>query len=219
MRVSEKVILVVTSVEAERQAILQGLKGDRRFDVVLGGVGSIAAGINTALALAEKEYRLVISAGIAGGFPNRAEVSSVVVASEIIVADLGVETLEGFATIESLGFGPNKVNTELTQGAKLIEALGNSGIPLHKGPILTVSTVTGTQDSANELLRRVPNAVAEAMEGFGVAYAAQTKGIPVIEVRAISNLVGPRDRAAWKIKEALEALTVASSKFSEVFFQ
>lgn len=214
MRVSEKVILVVTSVEAERQAILQGLKGDRRFDVVLGGVGSIAAGINTALALAEKEYRLVISAGIAGGFPNRAEVSSVVVASEIIVADLGVETLEGFATIESLGFGPNKVNTELTQGAKLIEALGNSGIPLHKGPILTVSTVTGTQDSANELLRRVPNAVAEAMEGFGVAYAAQTKGIPVIEVRAISNLVGPRDRAAWKIKEALEALTVASSKFS-----
>ena len=219
MRVSEKVILVVTSVEAERQAILQGLKGDRRFDVVLGGVGSIAAGINTALALAEKEYRLVISAGIAGGFPNRAEVSSVVVASEIIVADLGVETLEGFTTIETLGFGSNKVNTELTQGEKLIEALGNSGIVLHKGPILTVSTVTGTQASANELLKRVPNAVAEAMEGFGVAYAAQTKGIPVLEVRAISNLVGPRDRDVWKIKEALEALTVASSKFSEVFFQ
>ena len=31
-------------------------------------------------------------------------------------------------------------------------------------------------------------------------------GIPFAEVRTISNLVGPRDRAAWRIGDALAAL-------------
>ncbi len=58
-----------------------------------------------------------------------------------------------------------------------------------------------------ELLRRHPRAAAEAMEGFGVAEAAAAQSVPALEVRAISNAVGPRDRAAWRIGEALEALT------------
>ena len=44
------------------------------------------------------------------------------------------------------------------------------------------------------------------MEGAGVAAAAARHGVPFAEVRAISNLVGPRDRAAWRIPEALAAL-------------
>jgi futalosine hydrolase len=48
--------------------------------------------------------------------------------------------------------------------------------------------------------------VAEAMEGFGVAEAAARHGLPVLELRTVSNPVGPRDRAAWRIGEALEAL-------------
>jgi futalosine hydrolase len=55
------------------------------------------------------------------------------------------------------------------------------------------------------------------MEGFGVAAAAHSFGIPVIEIRAISNAVGPRDREAWRIKEALDSLKAASTIFSEVF--
>jgi len=53
------------------------------------------------------------------------------------------------------------------------------------------------------------------MEGYGVAFAACDHGLPILEVRAISNLVGPRDRAAWRIKEALEALE-ASAELLEV---
>jgi futalosine hydrolase len=47
------------------------------------------------------------------------------------------------------------------------------------------------------------------MEGFGVAEAAAAAGLPVAEIRAVSNAVGPRDRAAWRIGEALAALTRA----------
>ncbi len=47
------------------------------------------------------------------------------------------------------------------------------------------------------------------MEGFGVAEAAAAHGVPVLEFRTISNAVGPRDRAAWRIGPALNALTGA----------
>jgi futalosine hydrolase len=44
------------------------------------------------------------------------------------------------------------------------------------------------------------------MEGAGVAAAAALHNVPAAELRAVSNPVGPRDRAAWEIPRALEAL-------------
>ena len=42
------------------------------------------------------------------------------------------------------------------------------------------------------------------MEGAAVAHVAAMYGVPVVEVRAISNEVGPRERHLWKTKEASE---------------
>jgi futalosine hydrolase len=44
------------------------------------------------------------------------------------------------------------------------------------------------------------------MEGYGVAWAATEEGVPWAEVRAISNLIGRRDRSAWDIPAAFAAL-------------
>jgi futalosine hydrolase len=44
------------------------------------------------------------------------------------------------------------------------------------------------------------------MEGAGVAAAAAVHGVPFGEIRAVSNLVGPRDRDAWQIPLALQSL-------------
>ncbi|EFL40722.1 conserved hypothetical protein [Streptomyces griseoflavus Tu4000] len=63
---------------------------------------------------------------------------------------------------------------------------------------------------------RHPDALAEGMEGFGVAEAAVAQGVPVLEVRAVSNPVGPRDRAAWRIGDALTALTEGFGKLAPV---
>lgn len=54
------------------------------------------------------------------------------------------------------------------------------------------------------------------MEGFGVAEAAAAHGIPVLELRAVSNPVGPRDRTAWRIGDALAALTEGFGKCAPV---
>ncbi|SPF44134.1 conserved hypothetical protein [Candidatus Desulfosporosinus infrequens] len=55
------------------------------------------------------------------------------------------------------------------------------------------------------------------MEGYGVGYAAFERGVPVLEIRAISNMVGPRERSTWRIKEALDVLEATSSILTEVF--
>lgn len=76
--------------------------------------------------------------------------------------------------------------------------------------------MTGTAVRAARLRERHPTALAEAMEGFGVAEAAAAHGTPVLELRAVSNPVGPRDRAAWRIGDALAALTEAFGKLTPV---
>ncbi|MFF9900612.1 futalosine hydrolase [Streptomyces longispororuber] len=219
-------ILVATAVPAERDAVASGLPGAGNgagngtgagtVDVVAVGVGPAAAAAGTARLLATAAaagtpYELVISAGIGGGFPPGAPLGSLVVADAVTAADLGAETPDGFVPVTALGFG--RVTHE-PPAALVRELAAASGAAT--GTVLTVSTVTGSAESAAALRARHPRALAEAMEGFGVAEAAAALGIPVAEVRAVSNAVGPRDRAAWRIADALAALTEAFGKFTPV---
>jgi len=208
--------LIVTAVSVERDAVLKALNGDPRFDVLMGGVGPVAAAVNTTRALAAADYSLVINAGIAGGFPGKAEVGSLVVATEIVSADLGAETPEGFRSLDDLGFGSTRIRTEVGLVDKVASALRIAKLPVNIGPVLTVSTVTGTDDTTLELATRIEGATAEAMEGFGVGFAALDHKLPFLEIRSISNMVGPRDGSAWKIKEALVALEAACKVLTEV---
>lgn len=209
-------VLIATAVSAEMEAVQRGLQGDDRFGVITVGVGPAAAAARTAKALAEGKFDFVVSAGIGGGFPNRAEIGSLVVASEIVAADLGAETPEGFCSVDKLGFGITRVPVDPVLAKRIEEALRAAGCTVHTGPILTVSTVTGTAITTAEMAARVPGAAAEAMEGFGVALAAYDCGIPILEIRAISNIVGPRDRASWRIPDALHSLEIASRILLEV---
>ncbi|MEW1908619.1 futalosine hydrolase [Kitasatospora sp. NPDC085895] len=198
-------LLVVVAVQAEADAVLRGLARAGApgvpVEVLAGGVGPAAAAAATAAALATGRFRLVVSAGIAGGFAPHAPVGATVVASEILAADLGAETPEGFRDVTELGFG--SVRHRPAPGAV---ALAAKVLDAVVGPVLTVSTVTGSAERAAALAARHPGAAAEAMEGFGVAEAAARSGLPVLEIRTVSNPVGPRDRAAWRIGEALGAL-------------
>ncbi|HEX5566636.1 MAG TPA: futalosine hydrolase [Streptomyces sp.] len=207
--------LIVTAVPAERDAVVaacpDAVGAPGGIDVLAVGVGPAAAAARTALALARdpggRPYGLVVSAGIGGGFPPLAPVGSVAVSSEIVAADLGAETPGGpqpFTSVTDLGFGTTVHRPPEALARAVAEAAGAA-----YGPVLTVSTATGTAERAALLARRHPGALAEAMEGFGVAEAAAACGVPALEVRTVSNAVGPRDRAAWRIAEALEALTSA----------
>ncbi|MGW0184396.1 futalosine hydrolase [Streptomyces sp. NPDC003362] len=208
-------VLVATAVPAERDAVARAFTGSSG-QVLAVGVGPARAAAGTATALTEaardgRPFGLVVSAGIGGGFAPDAPVGSLVVADEITAADLGAETAEGFLPVTELGFGTVTHRPPETLVRDVTAATG-----ARAGTVLTVSTVTGTADRAAALRARHPRALAEAMEGFGVAEAAAVHGVPVLELRAVSNPVGPRDRAAWRIGEALDALAEAFGKLAPV---
>lgn len=209
-------ILIMTAVQAEREAVERGLQHSDRFDVRIAGVGPAAAAASTAYQLAEKNYDLVISAGIGGGFVPTANIGDVVVANQLIYADLGAESPDGFISVDELGFGSSRLETENSLVERVVAAFQRTGLTVVNGNVLTVSTATGTADTAVLHKERFPEAAAEAMEGYGVAIAAVMKQLPVLEIRTISNAVGPRDREAWRIREALEALEAASRALLEV---
>ncbi|WEK53513.1 MAG: futalosine hydrolase [Candidatus Cohnella colombiensis] len=212
-----KKVLIMVAVEAEQTAVLRGLRGNNSFEVKLAGVGPVAATINTAKALIGNEYSYIISAGIAGGFEDRAEIGSIVVASEMIAGDLGAETPEGFSSLNELGFGSTIIKADTSLSNRYMETLSASAIvPVHLGPIITMSTVTGTAATASRLASRIPGVIAEGMEGFGVASAAQAYGLSALEIRTISNCVGPRDKSAWRIGDALLSLEQAFTIIPEV---
>ncbi|MBT2505352.1 futalosine hydrolase [Streptomyces sp. ISL-98] len=204
-------VLVVTAVPAERDAVTRAFGPGFAADVIAAGVGPAAAAAGAATALATRPYGLVISAGIGGGFRLVAPPESVVVADAIVAADLGAETPDGYVPVTALGFG----TVEHRPPAALVRAVADATGAV-TGTVLTVSTVTGSAARADELRARHPQAAAEAMEGFGVAEAAALHGVPVLEIRAVSNAVGPRDRAAWRIGEALDALSAAFGKLAPV---
>ena len=232
-------MLICTAVSAERDAVLGGLcsckdiestseravpglvlqrvtvaRGQVIGDVLETGVGSVRAAVGAAVALttasiAKEPYDLVISAGIAGGFPGTLPVGAVAVADEIVAADLGAESGDGFILLEDLGYGLSRYHPPRPLCRKVAEVLNAIS-----GTVLTVSTITGSSSSAQDLSIRHPGVAAEAMEGFGVATAACAFNVPALEIRSAANIVGDRDHAAWRIDDALQKLSAAFERLA-----
>jgi len=216
-------LLVVTAVAAEHDAILAGLgaSGVDAADatgadnltiagahVLTTGVGIASAAARTARWLTERHrhghaYDAVISAGIGGAYAGRGALGDIVVGRRTIAADLGADSPDGYLSLSDLGFGTDTMDSD----PDLVERVASALPTAVGGSVLSVHTVTGTAARAAELTERHPDAVAEAMEGWGVATAAEDHGVPFVEIRTVSNLVGPRDRSAWRIDLAMGSLT------------
>jgi futalosine hydrolase len=221
-------ILIVSAVEAERDAATRHLEpsgpisvghyAGTSFTTAAGpvhafgcGVGPVAAAITTATLLArEPSYDVVVNAGIAGGFKGRVAIGDIVLGNLSTFADLGARTDDAFLTVRDMGF-PQDSSLALGD-QRLIDRI-SAARQLASGEVLTLACMTGTEPDAQELARRYPRALAEAMEGFAVISA--TGGYDnvrfVAEVRAISNIIGRRDRSTWNIPLAFDALAEAVS--------
>lgn len=193
-------IVVATAAEAERLH-------DLPAEVVVSGVGPVAAALATAAALQAGAYDLAVSAGIAGAYPGSGLVpGDLAVSSDLIQADLGTQDGAAWLGLEDLGLS---VRPDAAHFGHFVAWEGAADLAQRAGaafgPMLTLSTVTASTAEAAAWETRFPGALTEGMEGAGVAHAALLAGVPALELRGVSNAVGPRDRASWRIGEALAA--------------
>jgi futalosine hydrolase len=214
--------LAVVATEQERAALLRSVTaspaevGPYRAartagaDVLVCGIGPAAAAACTATALALGSYEVVLSLGICGAFRGTADVGDLVVATELVAADLGADSTDGFLSMSALGWADDVAGVDPSLVTAAVARLGD----VVTGPVVTVSTVTGTRARADVLAERY-GPVGEAMEGWGVLSGALPYGLPVLEVRAVSNLVGDRDTSTWDLPAAFAALGRAGSLLLE----
>jgi futalosine hydrolase len=199
-------ILVICAVARE----LDELPRRAGVDVVAVGVGPVEAALGTARALASAPYDAVISAGIAGGFRGRCTVGDVVVCAREDFADIGLEDGAAFPLPDGLEL----VRTvEVDRG--LLQPFLDGAIPVIVGRGVTSAIVTGTDARAALLATRYRSDV-ESMEGFAVLRAAQAAGVPAIEIRGVSNVVGDRATNGWNFRAGAEVAAVTTGAFLEL---
>ena len=145
--------------------------------------------------------RRILNIGIAGAYPSSGlHIGDIVVGTSEVYGDIGFELpeLPGFRSVTESEWGA------FYQAPPLLTLFPEfSGALLGNG--CTVNTCTGTEKTGR-LRERVFDACFETMEGAAVAQAGQQLGIPVCEIRAISNFASMRDMRPENIRLALANL-------------
>ncbi|RTL47762.1 MAG: futalosine hydrolase [Sphingobacteriales bacterium] len=169
------------------------------------GVGMLLSAVQLTKLVLTEQPDFIIQAGIAGTFHSNLPSAEIVVVKKEILGDTGVMEQNQWKDMFDLG---------LISGN--IPPFENGCIPnpnLKQWNITALPEVSGI--SVNEISTQ-PQYIAqmnskyapdiETMEGAALHYVAGTFNIPYLQIRAISNIVGERDKQKWAIQEALETL-------------
>lgn len=196
-------VLVPTSLELRQLEARGPFPGGAL--VALCGFGPVSAAARAAQCLAELRPRRVLLVGIAGSLdPERAPLRSAHAFARVRLDGVGAGEGPGFQPPSRLGFPQWEGRPGAPVEDTLELASGNGG------ELLTVCAASATPGEAARRHERHPEALAEDMEGFGVALACHLAGVPLTVVRGISNLAGQREKRAWCVGPALEAARLAA---------
>lgn len=184
--------------------------GDTDLALVETGVGPVNAAFALTRFLSRHMADAIIGCGVGGAYPgSNLDPGEVVCAETETYGDLGAESPSGFLDMKALGFAViggreplfNQLPLDLYPAARRV-------------PFVTCATCTGTDVVAQALVARTGGAV-ESMEGAAIVHVAKLMGVKVGEVRGISNPVGSRDKARWRLREAAQAAKYAIVQWIE----
>ena len=218
-------ILIVSATAAEIDPFVGALKfcadgpsrvircqrGGHDVDVLTTGVGMVATAAWCSRLLAvEDAYDMALNVGLCGSFDPALAPGAVVHVTTEQMPELGAEDDEAFLSLQQLGL--LKKNEFPFQAGRLL----NAGPPVNDVLLrlpgvhgITVNTVHGNERTIAAVRQRCAPQV-ESMEGGAFMYVCLIHQIPFAEVRAVSNVIERRNRAAWKIKEAVDNLSATA---------
>ena len=196
---------------AEPGSRLQGyVHATHAVDVLTTGVGMVATAAWCSRTLAAGEYDMALNVGVCGTFDRALALGTVVHVVSDRLPELGAEDGDRWLSIHDLGLlGENEFpfrGGELTNLAPPDNAALRA-LPEASG--ITVNAVHGNDESIARVLERFVPRV-ESMEGAAFMYACLVHGLPFAQVRAVSNVVERRNRAAWNMPEAIAALNASA---------
>jgi futalosine hydrolase len=178
-----------------------------QFEVLFhtSGVGILSSTFSLSKLIFDERPDQIMQVGIAGSFDSSIKLASVFAIRQEYLGDTGVQENGQFKDVFDLKFLHD--NTAPFSN----KALVNTGIA--KLNYLALTLVTGitvnevtTDVKRIEQLKQKYGATVESMEGASLHYACLSTATPFIQIRAVSNYIGERDKSKWKISEALDQL-------------
>ena len=162
----------------------------------------------------------VFNIGIAGAYPDNGwNIGDIALGTSELFADLGME-LPGEKNAEKTSEEDLGKNFQPLGSTPFADPLCREPMPLQipeglqesDGPLrirlgkgATVNSCTGSA-ATGQSRRRIFGVDFETMEGAAVALASSVRGIPLCEVRSISNFASERDMRPENIQKALQSL-------------
>jgi len=206
-------LLVAAATENELEPVRQYVKKSDHLDSLVLGMGPVAAAASLGSYLALKGSRLkgVINIGVGGAYVgSEVELLDICLAQQEVFGDFGVcmqDEIKDFEPeLTQLG-RPLSLNNGLSSAVGRI--LSDDGIEFAPINFVTVNCCSGTLKRGN-YLRKKFGAGCENMEGAAVAMVCNAFAVPCAELRCISNMVEDRNRAAWKLDEAINKVCRAA---------
>jgi futalosine hydrolase len=204
-------ILIATATYNETNttsAWLDGMRGTvngNKIEVLITGIGGAATAYALTRHIALKKPDLVIQAGIGGSFKSSLSPESIVFVKEEVFADLGA--IENDQIVDTFDLGLTAVDEQPFTNRMLV----NSNIDRWAGYRVsfvrgaTINCISSTPQQVQQIVQKYDPDV-ESMEGAALHYVCLQEKIDFIQLRAVSNYVGERNKNNWKMKEAIAGL-------------
>lgn len=189
-------ILLLAPTELELSAItFEHPQLDKRIC----GVGGIALSMYLIPFIEPDAFDITILIGLAGGIPNDTRLGQVVKVGRDVQGDLGVFENNHFVSFEDMHLVPkNEVRSDYNVVDDVLEHLQIKH---------ALSTNTLFEDlKLNAMRHSKYETDIENMEGAAFQQICEEYEVPYLQLRAISNYIGERDKTQWKIKTALSNL-------------
>ena len=210
-------ILLCSATEFEIAPFLNWLSRNNKYKVntLITGIGLVSASYHLTKAVINLKPDFLIMAGIAGSFDPSIQIGAVRAVRHEMLGDMGVEELGRFNSLFALKLmdqnqfpfsqGRLTANPEILERCGLLTADGIS--------VNEISTsVKRRKYYSNEL-----GAAIEYMEGAALHYVGLMENIPFLQIRAISNTVGERDKNNWNMADAIRNLNEEIIKQIKIF--
>lgn len=182
------------------------------------GIGMLAASFALTKLAIEDKPDLIIQVGIAGSFDQNLPLGSVVTIQEETIGDLGVEE-EGKwkdlfdLKLEKSSYHPFEKRKLPNQWLAKYNLLG-----LKEVSGITVNEISTNAERIQKLIKKY-NPIIESMEGAALHYIARESNIPFIQIRAVSNYIGERNKANWEMKLAIDNLNQTLLQYIDRLYQ
>ncbi len=177
---------------------------NKRFSVGFheSGIGLLASSVSLMKMFVQETPSLIIQVGIAGCFDKKVPLGKVFAVKDDFAGDIGV--MENKVWKDLFDLKLDKPNDAPYEKKSLpnpwLSQYNLLKLPTKKG--VTVNTIS-TDKNKIDLYSGRYKATLESMEGAALHYIGRDLNIPFIQIRAVSNYVGERNKAKWNMQEAI----------------